>query len=198
MKRQSLSILAFSILLAGCCCDTPAPVSNTVIEEPTTTSEITPGSRQEFTYKIGDRVYFAFDKSHLSHDSEATLKSQAEWLAKYPQYKITIVGKCDERGSTEYNLALGERRARAAFNALTKYGIDSSRISVCSEGKESPVVVGNTEEAYAKNRTAISIIAGGAEMSSSVPTAPAETNPESGMMLSQEPSPQTDLSVPAL
>jgi len=141
-------------LLAGCCCDTPQEMPAEVVCQPT----ITPGSCNDFVKNVGDRVFFEFDKSLISDASRATLQKQAEWLKQYPGYKVTILGHCDERGTSDYNLALGERRAQAAYKILVSCGVSPSRITKCSKGKEDPVVAGNNEEAWAQNRVAISLL----------------------------------------
>lgn len=156
MKLKILSILAATGLLAGCCCDTPeAPVAEI------TEACVQPGTVEEFVRKVGDRVFFAFDKSALSQDANKILDGQAEWLKKFCQYDITIIGHCDERGSTDYNFALGSNRANAAKKGLVARGVDAKRITVCSEGKENPIVIGNDECSYSKNRVAISVLSGG-------------------------------------
>jgi peptidoglycan-associated lipoprotein len=117
-----------------------------------------PGSQQDLEASAGDRVFFAFDRSDISPEGRETLTRQADWLRRYPNVTVTIEGHCDERGTREYNLALGERRAQAAKNVLVALGIPASRISTISYGKERPAVVGSTEEAYAQNRRAVTTI----------------------------------------
>lgn len=119
---------------------------------------IVPGSQQDLEASAGDRVFFAFDRSDISPEARQTLERQAEWLRRYPNVTATIEGHCDERGTREYNLALGERRAQAAKNVLVALGIPASRISTISYGKERPAVVGSTEEAYAQNRRAVTVV----------------------------------------
>jgi len=117
-----------------------------------------PGSQQDLEASAGDRVFFAFDRSDISPEARETLTRQADWLRRYPNVTVTIEGHCDERGTREYNLALGERRAQAAKNVLVALGIPASRISTISYGKERPAVAGSTEEAYAQNRRAVTTI----------------------------------------
>jgi peptidoglycan-associated lipoprotein len=119
---------------------------------------IVPGSQQDLEASAGDRVFFAFDRSDITPESQQILTRQADWLRRYPNVTVTIEGHCDERGTREYNLALGERRAQAAKNVLVALGIPVSRISTISYGKERPAVVGSTEEAYAQNRRAVTVI----------------------------------------
>ena len=119
---------------------------------------IVPGSQQDLEASAGDRVFFAFDRSDISAEARQTLTRQADWLRRYPNVTVTIEGHCDERGTREYNLALGERRAQAAKNVLVALGISASRITTISYGKERPAAVGSTEEAYAQNRRAVTVV----------------------------------------
>ena len=117
-----------------------------------------PGSQQDLEASAGDRVFFAFDRSDISAEAREILTRQADWLRRYPNVSVTIEGHCDERGTREYNLALGERRAQAVKNVLVASGIPTSRISTISYGKERPIVVGSNEEAWAQNRVAITTV----------------------------------------
>lgn len=118
-----------------------------------------PGSQEDLVVNVGDRVFFGFDKSDLSAEARATLDRQSAWMKKYPSVSITLEGHCDERGTREYNLALGERRASAAKNYLVASGVDASRVKTVSYGKERPAVLGSNEAAWAQNRRAVSVIA---------------------------------------
>src|SRR5437763_17221767 len=117
-----------------------------------------PGSQQDLEASAGDRVFFAFDRADISPEAQEILTRQAEWLRRYPNVTVTIEGHCDERGTREYNLALGERRAQAAKNVLVASGISASRISTISYGKERPATPGSAEEAYAQNRRAVTTV----------------------------------------
>jgi peptidoglycan-associated lipoprotein len=119
---------------------------------------IVPGSQQDLEASAGDRVFFAFDRSDITPESQQILARQADWLRGYPNVSVTIEGRCDERGTREYNLALGERRAQAVKNVLVASGIPATRISTISYGKERPIVVGSNEEAWAQNRVAITTV----------------------------------------
>jgi peptidoglycan-associated lipoprotein len=119
---------------------------------------IVPGSQQDLDASAGDRIFFAFDRSDITPEAQEILARQADWLRRYPNVTVTIEGHCDERGTREYNLALGERRAQAAKNVLVAMGIPASRISTISYGKERPAVLGSTEEAYAQNRRAVTVV----------------------------------------
>ncbi|HZQ01320.1 MAG TPA: peptidoglycan-associated lipoprotein Pal [Reyranella sp.] len=135
--------------MAACSSETPpAPSSATV----------TPGSVADFQQNVGDRVYFDFDQSTVRPDGRPTLDKQAAWLKKYGNYQITIEGKCDERGTREYNLALGERRANAVRQYLIAQGLPAARIKTISYGKERPEVVGSDEGAWARNRVGITTL----------------------------------------
>ncbi|HYX01645.1 MAG TPA: peptidoglycan-associated lipoprotein Pal [Reyranella sp.] len=119
-----------------------------------TTTTVTPGSVADFKQNVGDRVFFDFDSSSLREDGRQTLNRQAEWLKKYTNYPVTIAGHCDERGTREYNLALGERRANAARQYLVAQGIPATRVRTTSFGKENPDPPGSDEQAWAQNRRA--------------------------------------------
>src|SRR5689334_4672438 len=119
---------------------------------------LVPGSQQDLEASAGDQVFFSFDRSDITPEAQEILARQADWLRRYPNVTVTIEGHCDERGTREYNLALGERRAQAVKNVLVALGIPASRISTISYGKERPAVAGSTEEAYAQNRRAVTTI----------------------------------------
>ncbi len=121
-------------------------------------SNIVPGSQEDLETNVGDRVFFALDSSVLSPDAQATLERQAEWLNKYSNVNVTVEGHCDERGTREYNLALGERRAASAKNYLVSLGVSPSRITTISYGKERPAVLGSNEAAWSQNRRAVTVI----------------------------------------
>ena len=119
----------------------------------------TPGSQQDFVVNVGDRVFFESDQTELSPQAIATLEKQARWLQQYNRYSFTIEGHADERGTREYNIALGERRATATKSYLVSLGIPESRVSTISYGKERPAVVGNDESAWSQNRRAVTVLA---------------------------------------
>jgi peptidoglycan-associated lipoprotein len=121
---------------------------------------IMPGSQDDFIQSVGmngDRVFFDTDRFNIDAADQATLQSQAQWLARYPNARIVIEGHCDERGTRDYNLALGERRANAAKNYLASLGVDASRIQTVSYGKERPAAAGSNEQAWALNRRAVTV-----------------------------------------
>lgn len=123
-----------------------------------TAPEVTPGSQQDLVANVGDRVFFDFDKSDLRPASQTTLERQAAWLKRFPDLNVTVEGHCDERGTREYNLALGERRANAVKDFLIAQGIDPRRIRTISYGKERPVALGSNEAAWAQNRRGVTVI----------------------------------------
>ncbi|HTB47770.1 MAG TPA: peptidoglycan-associated lipoprotein Pal [Acetobacteraceae bacterium] len=117
-----------------------------------------PGSEEDLVRNVGDRVFYAFNVANLSPDARATLDKQAAWLGKYPQNNVQVAGNCDERGTEEYNLALGQRRANAAAGYLEARGVAQSRITTISYGKDRPTAMGNDEQAWAQNRNAITSV----------------------------------------
>jgi len=158
MSSRMFSLLAAVALLAACetAPDTSGQAASTATTAPTTS--IRPGSAEDFRANVGDRVFFAFDRSDITPEARRTLERQAEWLKRYPNVTVTIEGHCDERGTREYNLALGERRATAAKNVLVALGIPANRITTISYGKERPAVVGSNESAWAQNRRAVTVV----------------------------------------
>ena len=122
-----------------------------------------PGSAADFREKVGsDTVLFATDSYDVDGDARSILDRQAQWLQQYPNVRITIEGHCDERGTREYNLALGDRRANSAKNYLAGTGVAASRISTISYGKERPAAQGSDEGAWAQNRRAVTVVIEGA------------------------------------
>ncbi len=121
-----------------------------------------PGSVQDFVINVGDRVYFDFDQYQLRSDARPVLDSQASWLNHYPAVRVRIEGNCDERGTREYNLALGARRANSVRDYLVSRGISAARIETVSFGKERPVDGGSGEDAWAHNRNGHTAITAGA------------------------------------
>ncbi len=134
--------------------ETPAPVTDTAPAGPTV------GSQAHFEQAVNGQnvIYFDTDRFNIDSADAAALQTQAQYLAQYPQISITVEGHADERGTREYNLALGERRANAAKNYLVSLGVDAGRIQTVSYGKERPVALGSNEEAWAQNRRAVSVV----------------------------------------
>lgn len=130
----------------------------------------TPGTRRDFSQNVGDIVYFTTDSSDLTPEAEQTLSKQSRWLAQYPQYTITIEGHADERGTREYNIALGARRAQTVRNFLSRSGVDARRVRTISFGKERPVAVCNDISCWSQNRRVQTILnnRGGEPLASAV------------------------------
>ena len=121
-------------------------------------AKVTPGSQEDLVVNVGDRVFFDFDKFNLKPDARKTLEKQAAWLKANPAVRISIEGHADERGTREYNLALGERRANAAKDYLISLGINPGRVKTISYGKERPVAMGSNEAAWAQNRRSVTVV----------------------------------------
>lgn len=119
------------------------------------------GSGVDFYINVGDRVFFDFDKAEITPKASETLKRQAVFLQKYQGYTVIVEGHCDERGTREYNLALGERRANSTREFLISQGVDPARIETISYGKEKPAVVGSNESAWKQNRRSVTTLRGG-------------------------------------
>ncbi|MTI16603.1 peptidoglycan-associated lipoprotein Pal [Rhodobacteraceae bacterium RKSG542] len=121
---------------------------------------VSPGTTQDFVVNVGDRIYFLNDQSSLTPAARATLDKQAQWLQAYPRYTITIEGHADERGTRQYNIALGARRAAAAYDYLIAKGVNPSRIKTLSYGKERPIAVCDAESCWSQNRRAVTVVNG--------------------------------------
>jgi peptidoglycan-associated lipoprotein len=122
-----------------------------------------PGSEQDFVVNVGDRIYFDLDSFQVSPEAYPRLDAQAAWLARYPQVAVRIEGNADERGTREYNLALGARRAESIRNYLIERGISAARIDTISFGKERPIAEGSNEDSWARNRNGHTAIVSGAQ-----------------------------------
>lgn len=152
MNIKTLGAVAAVALLAAC--TTPTPET-----KPTATSAgIVPGSQEDLVANVGDRVFYDFNASSLRADAKTTLDKQAAWLAKYGNVNVQVAGNCDERGTEEYNIALGNRRANAASSYLKAKGVASARMSTISYGKDRPTAQGSNEQAWAQNRNAITSV----------------------------------------
>jgi len=157
MKISVLSVVAASLLVAACASGPEEGGSDAgkgaAINAPA------PGTAAHFIANAKDRVFFALDRSDLDESAVKTLMGQAAWLKTYPNTKVTIEGHADERGTREYNLALGERRANSVKQFLKAQGIADARMTVISYGKERPAVIGSNEYAWAQNRRAVTVVA---------------------------------------
>jgi len=154
MNIKILGAFAAVALLAACSSDdkTAAPAATAA------TSGIVPGSQEDLVANVGDRVFYDFNMSALKTEGKATLDRQAAWLAKWAKNNVQIAGNCDERGTSEYNIALGNRRAKASRDYLVAKGVAATRISTISYGKDRPVALGSNEQAWMQNRNAITSV----------------------------------------
>lgn len=160
------SVLIIAGSLAMSACASRAPQELPPEPGPATTTDTgnqslgpVPGSQADFVAMMqgSDVIYFDTDRYDIDSADQAALAQQAQWLSRYPQKRATIEGHADERGTREYNLALGERRANAAKNYLVSLGVEPSRLSTLSYGKERPVALGSNEQAWAQNRRAVTV-----------------------------------------
>lgn len=168
MLKRFLSLTALIVLLVGCetteetrTAPRPANIDGGGVSDEVYTNqlpELVPGSQEDLVAHVGDRVFFEYDSSELADTAQRTLQRQAEWLKMNPDVVATIEGHCDERGTREYNLALGERRASSVRNYLVSLGIDPNRLTVISYGKEYPEDPGENEIAWSKNRRAVTVV----------------------------------------
>ncbi|GGD05621.1 outer membrane lipoprotein Omp16 [Pyruvatibacter mobilis] len=160
--KMALAGLA-ALALAACSSDPEQPtVQATTAPAPAAPAGPTPGSQQDLVVNVGDRVFFDTDQSSLRADARATLQRQAAWLNQYPNVRVTLEGHADERGTREYNLALGARRANSAKDYLVSLGVAPSRVQTISFGKERPVALCSDESCWAQNRRAVSVVTQGA------------------------------------
>jgi peptidoglycan-associated lipoprotein len=144
-----VAVLGIALSMAACASKNPLDGN---------ASAATPGSQQDFVVNVGDRVFFESDQSDLSPQAQATLDRQVQWLQTYNRYSFTIEGHADERGTREYNIALGARRAQSVKAYLTSRGIDQSRMRTISYGKERPVAVCNDISCWSQNRRAVTVL----------------------------------------
>ena len=159
LSRVSVAVaLAFGLALSACARNTADDASLSGAYGPASG----PGSIQEFSASVGDRVFFETDVTDLNAANQATLDKQAAWLNQYNRYTFTIEGHADERGTREYNFALGSRRAAAVKDYLIAKGVAASRIKTISYGKERPVAVCNDISCWSQNRRAVTVLAGAA------------------------------------
>jgi peptidoglycan-associated lipoprotein len=160
MLKKLLLLVVTGFFLASCAAtntnqggDSDASASSSGSD-----GSIVAGTQEDLIVNVGDRVFFEFDSSELTVDAQATLDAQAAWLMQYPDTNITIEGHADERGTREYNLALGDKRAFAVYSYLAQAGIDTNRMEYISWGKERPEVVGSDETAYSQNRRGVTTV----------------------------------------
>ncbi|MEZ5789373.1 MAG: peptidoglycan-associated lipoprotein Pal [Nitratireductor sp.] len=155
LKSPAIIALAMGLALAGCA-KKPLPDNANGLG---LNNGAAPGTQQDFTVNVGDRIFFETDSSALTSQARETLDRQAQWLVRYTNYPVTVEGHADERGTREYNLALGARRAAATRDYLAARGIPASRIRTISYGKERPVAVCDDISCWSQNRRAVTVLA---------------------------------------
>lgn len=171
MRSKFVSLIAVLFLVAACetapedtmatageGASTGSESGSTMSSTETMAAGPMAGSQEDLVTNVGDRVFFDFDKAVLKPEAQRTLERQAAWMKQNYKVSITVEGHCDERGTREYNLALGERRATAVKNFLVALGIDPGRVSTISYGKERPAALGHTEAAWAQNRRGVTVV----------------------------------------
>ncbi len=165
MRYKILGLMAAVALVAACETAPSGGASAGGAGGAKTTSKaktmvVKPGSQEDLVVNVGDRVFFAFDKFNINAEARKTLELQAAWLKRNASVTVTIQGHADERGTREYNLALGERRANAVKDYLITLGVNPQRIDTISYGKERPVAIGSTNAAWAQNRRGVTKVTG--------------------------------------
>jgi peptidoglycan-associated lipoprotein len=154
-----------SVLTLAACTDKPKAVETApppTSMSSSTTSSIVPGSAEDLRVNVGDTVHFDYDAYNVTNEDRSVLQRQAAWLAKYPSIRVTVEGHCDERGTREYNLALGARRANSVKEYLVSLGVSAGRVETISYGKERPICTQSDESCWAQNRRGVTTITGGA------------------------------------
>ena len=171
-KMKALACMIALATLAACTTKqqavttTAPPAAPRVAAAPApVVSRIIPGSAQDFKVNVGDTVHFAYNQYNIEENDKNTLQKQATWLNRYPSVQITIEGHCDERGTREYNLALGARRANAVKEYLGGLGVSLGRLQTISYGKERPICTESNEDCWTQNRRGVTTITGGAASS---------------------------------
>jgi len=165
----TVAAMSAALILAGCeskpkeaAVDNGPPPAASAPMTSGSSSNIVPGSAEDLRVNVGDTVHFDYDKYEVMEGDKTILQRQAAWLAKYPSVRVTIEGDCDERGTREYNLALGARRANAVKEYLVSLGVSNGRVETISYGKERPICTESSESCYAQNRRGVTGITGGA------------------------------------
>ena len=162
MLKKLILLVAAGFFLASCAAtntDQGGDVdASSSASSSSSDGSINAGTQEDLIVNVGDRVFFEFDSSELTVDAQATLDAQAAWLLQYSDTDITIEGHADERGTREYNLALGDKRAFAVYSYLAQAGVDTNRMDYVSWGKERPEVIGSDETAYSQNRRGVTIV----------------------------------------
>jgi len=167
--RKIISLMAVLLLLTGCHKNADTSAATTSATDTTqsasmngnggvNSANVTPGTQQDLVVNVGDRVFFGYDQNDLTAEARTQIEHQAAWLKQYPNVNIMVEGHCDERGTREYNLALGEKRATAVRNYLVANGVAATRIQTISYGKERPAVMGADETSWAQNRRGVLVV----------------------------------------
>ena len=169
--RKIVSLMAVLLLLTGCnhnkTPDTAAAVNSSSSDTTQSSAmngtgvnsaNVTPGTQQDLVVNVGDRVFFGYDQNDLTAEARTQIEHQAAWLKQYPNVNIMVEGHADERGTREYNLALGEKRATAVRNYLVANGVAATRLQTISYGKERPAVMGADETSWAQNRRGVLVV----------------------------------------
>lgn len=156
LKKLSICLIGSLLFLTGCSSDG----ENSAAGTDTTVQPVgpTPGTQEDLVVSVGDRVFFELDSSSLSADARRQVESWASWLEAYPLINVMIEGHADERGTREYNYALGDRRAAAVKGYLVQLGIDPGRVSTTSFGKDRPEVLGSNQQSWAQNRRGVMVV----------------------------------------
>lgn len=155
-NARAISLAGVFLIAAGLAACSKKPQQMAIGQE--AGGPVAPGTSRDFSVNAGDKVYFTVNSSQLSAQAQTTLRSQAQWLAKYPQYGVTLEGHADERGTREYNIALGARRATAVRTFLSGLGVNPARLRTISFGKERPVAVCNDISCWSQNRRAVTLL----------------------------------------
>jgi peptidoglycan-associated lipoprotein len=161
MNVKLLGALAAVTMLSACASeDTSGAATGAGASASTAgmSGSVRPGSQEDLVANVGDRVFFLTDRTTIAADQRPVLERQSAWLAQYPAVQVTVEGHADERGTREYNLALGQRRANSARDVLVASGVSGSRLSTVSFGKDRPAALGSTEDAWAQNRRAVTVV----------------------------------------
>lgn len=158
LNTRLAAAVAALALLGACSSDSNQDAANTGAGGAGGAGAVRPGSQEDLVANVGDRIFFAFDSSVVAADQRPTLQRQASWMQQYPSVTVMVEGHTDERGTREYNLALGQRRANAARDVLVAGGVAGARISTISYGKDRPAALGSDEAAWAQNRRAVTVV----------------------------------------
>ncbi len=158
MRLNLVTLFAAAVLALGACSSTPEPTTGSTGNTTTTNNTSYASMQEALRAQVGDRVFFDFDRYDLRPDAQATVQALAAWLAANPQVTLTVEGNTDERGTRDYNLALGERRANSVRQYLTSLGTNGNRIAIISYGEERPEALGSDEASWARNRRDVFVV----------------------------------------